>query len=150
VVNTTPRPLYPRKRLGINCIGGWVGPRAGLDGRGKSRPHRDFFFYLYHHVQYTFIMSCWNSCYPLYTPPPGSPFLSRLQVHASHHYHTALGARNVHFFTASIHSPVSRHPTIRTCEIIHGLTDSSLLGSHSRVPIRLPPGPTWKVEVLLR
>ena len=27
-----------RERLGTNCIGGWVGPRAGLDGCGKSRP----------------------------------------------------------------------------------------------------------------
>ena len=33
VVNTTPRPLYPRERPGTHCIGGWVGPRAGLDGR---------------------------------------------------------------------------------------------------------------------
>jgi len=24
-------------------IGGWVGPRAGLDGCGKSRPHRASF-----------------------------------------------------------------------------------------------------------
>jgi hypothetical protein len=24
-----------------HCIGGWVGPRAGLDGCGISRPHRD-------------------------------------------------------------------------------------------------------------
>jgi len=23
------------------CIGGWVGPKAGLDGSGKYRPHRD-------------------------------------------------------------------------------------------------------------
>jgi len=36
-----PRPLYPRERPGTHCIGGWVGPRAGLDGCGKSRPHRD-------------------------------------------------------------------------------------------------------------
>ena len=41
VVSTTPRPLYPRKRPGTHCTGGWVGPRAGLDGCGKSRPHRD-------------------------------------------------------------------------------------------------------------
>ena len=41
VVNTTPRPLYPREQPGAHCIGGWVGPRAGLDGCGKSRPHRD-------------------------------------------------------------------------------------------------------------
>ena len=37
VVNATPRPLYPRERPGTHCIGGWVGPRAGLDGGGKSR-----------------------------------------------------------------------------------------------------------------
>jgi len=37
VVNATFRPLYPRKRPGTHCIGGWV----GLNGCGKSRPHRD-------------------------------------------------------------------------------------------------------------
>ena len=36
-----PGPLYPRKRPGTHCTGGWVGPRAGLEGCGKSRPHRD-------------------------------------------------------------------------------------------------------------
>ena len=36
VVNTTPRPLYPWERPGAYCTGGWVGPRAGLDGCGKS------------------------------------------------------------------------------------------------------------------
>jgi hypothetical protein len=41
VVNATPRPLYPRERPDTRCIGGWVGPRDRLDGRGKSRPHRD-------------------------------------------------------------------------------------------------------------
>jgi len=41
VVNATPRPLYPRERRGTHCIGGWVGPRAGLDRCGKSRVHRD-------------------------------------------------------------------------------------------------------------
>ena len=25
----------------VPTVGGWVGPRAGLDGCGKSRPHRD-------------------------------------------------------------------------------------------------------------
>jgi hypothetical protein len=29
------------KRPGTHCIGGWVGLRAGMDGCGKSRPHRD-------------------------------------------------------------------------------------------------------------
>jgi hypothetical protein len=36
-VNATPRQLYPRERPGTGCIGGWVGPRAGLDRWGKSR-----------------------------------------------------------------------------------------------------------------
>ena len=41
VVNATLRPLYLRERPGTHCIGGWVGPRASLDGYGKSFPHRD-------------------------------------------------------------------------------------------------------------
>ena len=40
VLNATPRSLYPREGPVTNCTGGWVGPRAGLDGYGKSRPHR--------------------------------------------------------------------------------------------------------------
>ena len=31
----------PSGRPGTHCIGGWVGPRAGLDGCGKARPHQD-------------------------------------------------------------------------------------------------------------
>jgi hypothetical protein len=38
VVNGTPRP---RERPATHCIGGWVGPMAGLNGCGKSRPYRD-------------------------------------------------------------------------------------------------------------
>jgi hypothetical protein len=41
VVNTTPRPLYPRKRPGTHCIGGWACRTDGLNGCGKSRLHRD-------------------------------------------------------------------------------------------------------------
>ena len=41
VVRTTPRPLYPREVPGTHCIEGWVGPRTGLDGCGKSHAHRD-------------------------------------------------------------------------------------------------------------
>jgi len=41
VVNVTPRLLYPPwKRPGIQCTGGWVGPRGGLDGCGNSRSYR--------------------------------------------------------------------------------------------------------------
>ena len=35
-VKATPRPLYARERLGTHCIGGWVGPKAGLDRCGKN------------------------------------------------------------------------------------------------------------------
>jgi hypothetical protein len=41
VVNPTRRPLYTHERPGTRCIGGWVGSRAGLDGFGKSRSHRN-------------------------------------------------------------------------------------------------------------
>jgi hypothetical protein len=30
-VNATPRPFYPRERPGAHCVGGWVGPRVGLE-----------------------------------------------------------------------------------------------------------------------
>jgi hypothetical protein len=42
VVNATPRQLYPQEWPGTQCIGGWVGPWAGLDGCGKSRPPPGF------------------------------------------------------------------------------------------------------------
>ena len=37
---SAPRPgrFTPRERPGTYCTGGWVGPRAGLDGCGKYRP----------------------------------------------------------------------------------------------------------------
>jgi hypothetical protein len=41
VVNTMPRPLYFWGEPGTHCTGGWVDLRAGLDGCGKPRPHRD-------------------------------------------------------------------------------------------------------------
>jgi hypothetical protein len=33
-----PASLPPRKRRSTRCTGGWVGPVAGMDGFGKSRP----------------------------------------------------------------------------------------------------------------
>ena len=36
-----PAALPAEKRPGTRCTGGWVGPRAGLDGCGKFRPHRN-------------------------------------------------------------------------------------------------------------
>ena len=47
-----PAALYPRGRLGTNFTGGWVGPRAGLDGWKISSP-------------------------PGFDPGPSSPLLSR-------------------------------------------------------------------------
>ena len=41
VVNPKPQPLYPQERSGTQCIGGWVGPSASLDGCGKSRHHQE-------------------------------------------------------------------------------------------------------------
>jgi len=39
VVSSTPRPHFtPRERPGTHYTGGWVGPRAGLDGRKISSP----------------------------------------------------------------------------------------------------------------
>ena len=39
VVSSTPRPHFtPRERSGTHFTGGWVGPRAGLDGRKVSSP----------------------------------------------------------------------------------------------------------------
>ena len=33
-----PGRFTPRKRSGTHCTGGWLAPRAGLDGCGKSSP----------------------------------------------------------------------------------------------------------------
>jgi hypothetical protein len=40
---STSRPsrFTPGGRSSTHCIEGWMGPRAGLDGCGKSRPQRD-------------------------------------------------------------------------------------------------------------
>ena len=37
-----PAALSPGRRPGTHCIGGWVGPKVGLDGCGKSRPPPGF------------------------------------------------------------------------------------------------------------
>ena len=41
----TPADLPPGKRPCTHCIGGWVGPKAGLDGCGKSGSHRKIIFH---------------------------------------------------------------------------------------------------------
>jgi hypothetical protein len=37
-----PAALYPWERIGTQCTGGLVGPRAGLDRCGKSSPPPGF------------------------------------------------------------------------------------------------------------
>ena len=37
-----PGRSLPRERPGTHCTGGWVGPRAGPDRCGKSRPQPGF------------------------------------------------------------------------------------------------------------
>ena len=41
VLNATARSLYPREWPGTQRMKGWVDPRAGMNGRGKSHIHRD-------------------------------------------------------------------------------------------------------------
>ena len=36
-----PAALPPGRKPGTHCTGGWMGPRAGLDRRGKSRLLQD-------------------------------------------------------------------------------------------------------------
>ena len=38
MVNATPRPLCPWEGDFISTVGGWVGPKAGLEGRGNYGP----------------------------------------------------------------------------------------------------------------
>jgi hypothetical protein len=42
VVKATPRPLHAREIPGTYCIGGWMGPRTGLERCGKDRPPPGF------------------------------------------------------------------------------------------------------------
>jgi hypothetical protein len=36
-----PDVLAPEKRYGTHFTGSWLGPRAGMNGRGKSGPYQD-------------------------------------------------------------------------------------------------------------
>jgi hypothetical protein len=41
-VNAMPQLIYPREWPSTPCIGGWLGPMAGVDGCRKSRPPPGF------------------------------------------------------------------------------------------------------------
>jgi len=62
-----PAALYPLERPGTHCRGGWVGPRAGLDGRIYIYNFNGN-LYFWHHYKRMFIvnyllllvvMKCW-------------------------------------------------------------------------------------------
>jgi hypothetical protein len=57
------RSPYPRERPCTDCtrIEGRVGPRNGLDSRGKYRTHRDSFSCLCRELNYFFLVSCERS-----------------------------------------------------------------------------------------
>jgi len=74
MVNATPRPPYRRER--DHCIGGWVGPTAGLDGCGTSRPPPGFDPRTAQHVA-----SRYNDCAipPTFQFPVSSIFIKVIQ-----------------------------------------------------------------------
>jgi hypothetical protein len=41
-VNAKPRPLYPGKKTGTHCKGGWMSPKTGLGGVPKISPPLEF------------------------------------------------------------------------------------------------------------
>jgi hypothetical protein len=61
----------PPERPGTHCTGGWVGPRAGLDRCGKSRPHRDSTLDRPAHSQ-----SLYRLSYPTHIKATDSEFMS--------------------------------------------------------------------------
>jgi hypothetical protein len=61
----TIRPLYHRERApGIHCIGGWLGPRAGLDDAEKRK-----FLILLGLEPLLFVVEPVASCYTDYAIP---------------------------------------------------------------------------------
>ena len=53
-----PAALLPGKKPGTDCTGAWVDPRAGLNEREISRPHRDLFFRILLFSVLYFIRTC--------------------------------------------------------------------------------------------
>ena len=72
VVSSTLRPHFtPRERPGTHCTGGWVGPRAGLDGRKISFPPG---FFLMH------LLTLTHSCHFMYKCSDLSCYITICQV----------------------------------------------------------------------
>ena len=41
VVNATPQPLYPLERPDTHSLGGWLGPRAGVEFVAHFRQYKN-------------------------------------------------------------------------------------------------------------
>ena len=93
--------LPPGERSGTHCIGSWVRPSAGLDGCGKSRPHRDFFLFC--------ILLC-SVLHPCLFLCPHCPAFCLLSLFTTHNTNTdALGGiRTRNTSTRSVADPLLR------------------------------------------
>ena len=63
-----PAALYPQERPGPNFTGGWVGPRAGLDGRDSipDLPARNQSLYRLSYRAHLYINVCMCVCVCVY------------------------------------------------------------------------------------
>ena len=97
--------LTQRKRPVFHCIGGWVGPRANLEGCRKSRPLPGFFvLHFYFIYNCFFCVDCFEFCLfclllliqTFMTPTgfePGTPASDRPQALAWNRSATGIGRK---------------------------------------------------------
>ena len=70
-----PAALLPGNRPGTPCIGGWVRPRAFLDGCKKSRPPPGFFYFYSTALFYSGNLYAWVITHSFCTVRRSSPVL---------------------------------------------------------------------------
>jgi hypothetical protein len=70
-----PATLLPGKRAGTPCTGGWMGPRVGPDGCGKSHSHRKF------NNIYWILWAVWPASYLVYFLTASVPLAQQLHLH---------------------------------------------------------------------
>jgi hypothetical protein len=103
--------LYPQERPGIHCTGGWVGPRAGLEGAkylvptgfdsGPSSPVAQSLYRLSYRAHTYAIQECnFIKAHKILSPFPTTDFpkLTNLQQHNIQISHTDFHtSRKIHF-----------------------------------------------------
>jgi len=94
VVNAAPRPIHPRGRSGTDCIGGWVGPKAGLEGCWKSRPNRDSIPSIFS-PKFQFTNLCFSFRYPESYPRAEQTIKLAFRPASSHSIHLLDSSWNV-------------------------------------------------------